>query len=250
MKVSIITVVFNASGTIRNAIESVLSQTYKEIEYIIIDGGSRDGTVDIIASYGNRITKMISQPDEGLYHAMNKGVDLATGEIVGFINADDMINSDDCVTAIVEKFKQSNADAVYGDNIYVDQHNTSKIVRYWRAGEYNKNNFRKGWMPPHLSTYIKRKYYSEFGLFRKDMKIAGDYELMLRFFYKNKLRVIYINKIIARMRAGGISNSSFSNILKANIEVYKSWGLNGLRVSPLIIIAKPIKKIIQFLVKV
>lgn len=249
MKISIITVVWNNKDTIEEAIESVLNQTYNNIEYIIVDGESTDGTVDIIKSFGDKITKFISEPDNGLYDAMNKGVSLATGDVIGFLNADDMLNSDDCIEAIATEFQSEELDVVYGDKIYVDPDDTDKLLRYWKAGEFDKSNYKKGWMTPHLSTYIKRSLYEKYGGFRQDFKIAADYELMLRFIYKNDAKIKYIPKVIAKMRAGGVSNSSLKNILISNYEVYKGWKVNNLSVSPLIILRKPMSKIKQFFIK-
>ncbi len=246
MKVSIITVVFNCNNTIEYAIESVMNQSYKNIEYIVIDGASTDGTVNTIGSYSNYIDTFISEPDSGLYDAMNKGIEKATGDIIGFINADDVINSADCIELIVEKFKSTGADVVYGDKIYVDQKNTSKVVRVWKSGTFNRNKYKTGWMTPHLSTYIKKDLYDKYGTFRRDFTIAADYELMLRFIYKYKAKTEYIPITIAKMRAGGISNGSLKNIVISNFEVYKSWKVNNLRISPLIAIRKPLKKLNQF----
>ncbi len=246
MKVSIITVVWNNKETIKDAIDSVLNQTYEDIEYIIVDGASTDGTVDVVKEYGAKITKFISEVDNGLYDAMNKGIQQATGDIIGFINADDMLNSLDCIEAIVEKFQLEKLDVVYGDKIYVDPNDVTRQLRYWRAGEFNKSNYKRGWMTPHLSTYIKKELYDKYGGFRNDFKIAADYELMLRFIYKNNAKVKYLPKVIAKMRAGGVSNSSFKNIAISNYEVYKSWKINNLTVSPFIMFQKPLSKIKQY----
>jgi glycosyltransferase involved in cell wall biosynthesis len=245
LKISIITISYNSSETINETIQSVLRQDYDDIEYIIIDGQSTDGTDEIIKTYYDKISKIICEKDNGIYDAMNKGIALAKGNVVGFINSDDMLNSDDCVTAIAKIFKIYNPDVVYGDKIYTESSNTDKIIRYWKAGVYNRNNFRKGWMPPHLSTYIKRELYEKYGGFRKDFKIAADYELMFRFMYKYNAKSKYLPKIIARMRSGGISNKSIKNILQSNYEVYKSWRVNGFKISPFIIVRKPLSKIMQ-----
>ena len=249
MKISIITSVYNNNKTISDAIESVINQSYKNIEYIVIDGGSTDGTVDVVKDYGSRIDKFISEPDNGIYDAMNKGVRLATGDVIGFINSDDLLNSEDCIECIVKRFVESGADIVYGDKVYVASNNISKQLRYWKAGVFARNNYKKGWMTPHLSTYIKKDLYVKYGDFRSDFKIAADYELMFRFIYKHKVKVCYLPKVIAKMRVGGVSNSSLKNILLSNYEVYRSWGLNGFKVSPLIILQKPIRKLKQFFVK-
>ncbi len=249
MKVSIITICYNSAQTIAETIDSVVNQTYVDIEYIIVDGGSSDSTLKIINSFQSKVAKVISEKDEGIYDAMNKGLRVATGDIIGFINADDVINSSDCIEKVVQQFISSESDVVYGDKIYVDPSDTSKVVRYWTAGNYNKENYKKGWMTPHLSTYIKKELYDKHGEFRTSFKIAGDYELMLRFIYKNDARTTYLPIPIAKMRAGGISNSSISNIIRSNIEVYKSWKINGLQVSPLIVFMKPFKKVFQLRVK-
>ena len=249
MKITIITVVWNNKETIKTTIDSVLGQVYKDIEYIVIDGGSTDGTVDVVKDYGSRIDKFISEPDNGIYDAMNKGVRLATGDVIGFINSDDLLNSEDCIECIVKRFVESDADIVYGDKVYVASNNISKQLRYWKAGVFVRNNYKKGWMTPHLSTYIKKDLYVKYGDFRSDFKIAADYELMFRFIYKHKVKVCYLPKVIAKMRVGGVSNSSLKNILLSNYEVYRSWGLNGFKVSPLIILQKPIRKLKQFFVK-
>tara|TARA_B100000508_G_scaffold140981_1_gene144801 strand:- start:6426 stop:7178 length:753 start_codon:yes stop_codon:yes gene_type:complete len=245
LKVSIITVVWNNVSTVAEAIESVLNQSYSNIEYIIVDGKSNDGTVEVIEKYANKIDTFISEKDNGLYDAMNKGIQIATGDIIGFINADDVINSNNCVEEIVKKFESTNADVVYGDKIYVDPQNPSKVVRYWKSGEFNRNSYKKGWMTPHLSTYIKKDLYNKFGGFRGDFKIAADYELMLRFIYKQEAKTHYLPMVIAKMRAGGLSNGSLKNVAISNYEVYKSWKVNGLSISPLIAIQKPMRKLAQ-----
>lgn len=245
MKVSIITVVYNNKDTISDTIESVLNQTYQDIEFIVIDGLSSDGTLDVIKRYEKRISKVLSEEDSGIYDAMNKGISVSSGEVIGFINADDMLYSNQCIEKLMHHFNDD-YDVVYGDKIYVDRNDTSKLIRYWKAGSFDKNKYRYGWMTPHLSTYIKREVYEKNGGFDLRFKIAADYELMLRFLYKNNLKVKYHPEVIAKMRAGGVSNNSFLNIIISNYEVYKSWKVNNLKVSLLIILTKPISKIKQF----
>jgi glycosyltransferase involved in cell wall biosynthesis len=249
LKVSIITITYNSSKTLDETIKSVLEQSYEDIEYIIVDGQSVDSTVEIIQSYGDRISQYISEKDNGIYDAMNKGVRIAKGDIIGFINSNDKLNSNDCVSELVKVFQTYNCDVVYGDKIYTKPNNTAKVVRYWKAGEYNKNNFKRGWMPPHQSTYIRRNFYERYGKFRTDFKIAADYELMFRFMYKYNAKSKYLPKTIARMRAGGISNKSLKNILISNYEVYKSWQVNGFNISPFIIVRKPVSKTIQLFLR-
>ena len=249
LKVSIITISYNSAKTLDETIKSVLEQSYDDLEYIIIDGQSADTTVEIIKSYGDRISTYVSEKDDGIYDAMNKGVSLAKGDIIGFINSDDKLNSEDCIWEIVKVFQVNDCDVVYGDKIYTDSKNTSKVIRYWKAGEYDRSNFEKGWMPPHLSTYIRKELYDKYGKFRTDFKIAADYELLFRFMYKHNANSKYLPKVIARMRAGGISNKSIKNILISNYEVYKSWRVNGFSVSPLIVVRKPFSKITQLFVR-
>ena len=244
-KISIITKSYTRANTISETIKSVLGQDYHDIEYIIVDGKSNDGTDDIVRSYTDRISTFVSEKDNGIYDAMNKGIAIAKGDVVGFINSDDMLNSNDCISAIADIFKTYNPDVVYGDKIYVEPNNTNKVIRYWKAGKYQRRNFKKGWMPPHLSTYIKKALYEKYGGFRADLKIAADYELLFRFMYKYDATSKYLPKVIAKMRAGGTSNKSLNNILISNYEVYKSWRVNGLNISPLIIIRKPLSKIVQ-----
>jgi glycosyltransferase involved in cell wall biosynthesis len=249
MKVSIITVCFNSKGTIEDTFKSVASQDYKNIEYIVIDGGSSDGTLEILDKYSSIISQHMSEPDKGIYDAMNKGLAMATGDIIGFINSDDMLDSACCISEIVKSFESTKASIVYGDKIYVDPKDTNKLQRYWKAGQFDINSYKWGWMTPHLSTYIKKSVYEELGDYDINFKIASDYELMLRFIVKNGITPVYLPIVIAKMRSGGVSNSSIINIFKSNLEVYKSWKKNDLSISPLIIFIKPLKKIFQFLRK-
>jgi glycosyltransferase len=247
MKISIITVVYNNASTIGDAIDSVLSQNYGNIEYIVIDGGSTDGTVDIIKDYGDKITKFISEPDNGIYDAMNKGFKLTSGDIIGIINSDDFFASDDILSVVAESFKNNDIECLYADLEYVDTVNTDKSLRKWKSKPYSKKLFAKGWHPAHPTFYAKRSAYEEYGYFKTELTIAADYELMLRFLEKFKSESLYIPKVFVKMRTGGESNKSFRNILKANIQCYKSWKLNGLKVSPLIILRKPFFKLFQYL---
>ncbi len=244
-RISIITVVKNNAQTIKDAIDSVLSQTYQNIEYIVIDGGSTDGTVEIINGYKEKIDILISEPDYGIYDAMNKGIKEASGDIIGFLNSDDMYNDEHVLNRIYEVFAKTKVDIVYGDLVYVEKSNTSKIIRYWKAGEYKKGAFKRGWHPPHPSFFVKKEIYEKYGLFDLDYRIAADYELMLRFIEKYRIKTVYIQNLLVKMRTGGESNRSVANIIKANIESYKAWKKNGLSVFPFFIIMKPLRKILQ-----
>ena len=249
MKISIITVVWNNKETIKDAINSVLNQTYTNIEYIIIDGASTDGTVEVIKSYEDKISKFISEPDKGIYDAMNKGIKLATGDIVGILNSDDFYNSDNIIEKIVNEFKTKNIDTVYGDLVYVDAKDTNKIIRYWKSKPFKEVLFQKGWHPAHPSFFVKKEIYDKYGVFNLNFKIAADYEIMLRFLEKYKISSSYISEIFVKMRVSGESNQSIKNIIKANIESYKSWKVNNLYINPIKFLLKPLSKIIQFIKK-
>lgn len=246
MKVSIITVVFNGATTIRDCIESVLAQTYTDIEYIIIDGKSTDGTVKIVESYSRKIALFHSGPDKGLYDAMNKGLCCATGDIIGILNSDDFYYNQHVVAHIVQRFKDTSADGIYADLVYVDAVDTNRIKRYWRAGLYWPGAFRWGWMPPHPTFFIKRSVYKQFGCFNPSLGSAADYELMLRFIHKNKIHLEYLPEVVTVMRMGGISNRTIANRIAANRNDRKAWEINGLKPYFFTLWLKPLYKILQF----
>ncbi|WP_198018167.1 glycosyltransferase family 2 protein [Hippea jasoniae] len=248
MLVSIITVVYNNKDTIKDAIESVLNQTYENIEYIVIDGASTDGTVDIVKSYGNRIDKFISKKDNGIYDAMNKGINLASGDIIGILNSDDFYVDSKVIEKVVEVFKDKNVDSVYGDLVYVDKDDTDKIIRYWKSKEYKEGLFKKGWHPAHPTFFVKKEIYNKYGVFNLDFKIAADYELMLRFLEKYKITTSYLPEVLVKMRIGGKSNISIKNIIKANIECYKAWCINGLSPPFFLPVFKITRKLSQFFI--
>lgn len=246
MKVSIITVCYNSSETIESTIQSVVAQNYPDIEYIIIDGLSSDNTVQIVEKYKSKIAKIISEKDKGIYDAINKGIALATGDIVAILHADDFYTDQNVISTIVDTFNKQNVDAVYGDLQYVDRTDTDKIKRNWISGAYQKQNFLKGWMPPHPSFFVKKECYDKFGNFNTTLLSAADYELMLRFLYKNNCSVAYIPKVLVKMRVGGKSNVSLMNRIKANREDKKAWELNGLSPSMFTFVRKPLSKLGQF----
>ena len=248
-KVSIITAVYNNCDTISQAIESVLYQDYPDIEYIIIDGNSTDGTVEIIRRYEGKITNWISEPDKGIYYAMNKGLKLATGDIVGILNSDDFYRDATIISKVVKVFIQHQPDALYGDLLYVEAANTQHIVRYWQAKSYHKNKFLMGWMPPHPTFFVKRQIYNQFGVFDTRLRSSADYELMLRLIHKHKIRLAYLPEILVKMRTGGISNKSLKNRLFANQEDYQAWKINDLRPAFYTVWLKPIRKLLQYMTK-
>ncbi len=247
MKISIITTCFNSAETIEDTIQSVLNQTYTNIEYIIIDGKSTDATLSIINKYRSKIAKVISEPDKGIYDAMNKGVEVATGEIIGILNSDDLYADKKVIEDVVNKFTKNKPDALYADLIYVDRNNLGKTIRYWKSNNYKKGDFKKGWMPPHPTFFVKKKCYDTLGKYNIKLKSAADYELMLRFIHKNNISVTYLQRVIIKMRVGGQSNVSLKNRLAANKEDRLAWQLNGLKAPFLMHIKKPLRKIGQFI---
>ncbi|CCH02847.1 glycosyl transferase family 2 [Fibrella aestuarina BUZ 2] len=246
MNVSIITVVYNGADTIAEAIDSVLAQTYPAIEYIVVDGGSTDGTQAIVAGYGDRISRFVSEPDEGLYDAMNKGVRMATGDVIGILNADDLYRHPDVISRVVETFAQSGADAVYADLVYADRTNPDRVTRYWQAGDYTPGAFLRGWMPPHPTFFVRATVYRQYGYFSTELRSAADYELMLRLIHKHQIRVAYLKEVTVVMRMGGVSNSSLQNRIRANREDRLAWQLNQLKPSWFTLWLKPLRKIGQF----
>jgi glycosyltransferase involved in cell wall biosynthesis len=246
MKISILTVCFNSEETIESTIQSVASQDYSDIEYIIIDGKSSDKTISIIEKYKSHIAKIVSEKDKGIYFAINKGIALATGDIVGILHSDDFYAHEKIISSVVQVFKTHPTDSVYGDLQYVSRNNIEKIIRRWKSNPYSNSLFLKGWMPPHPTFFVKKSCYEKFGHFNTSFSISSDYELMLRFLYKNKASSIYIPKVLVKMRTGGISNATFSNRIKANREDKMAWRVNDLKPGRLTIIAKPLSKLKQF----
>jgi len=228
MKISIITITYNSEKTLRDTIESVLGQSYKKIEYIIVDGLSKDSTCDIVRSYGDRIHTFVSEKDKGLYDALNKGIRLATGDVVGFLHSDDIFASTETVKLIAEAFTKFNVDSVYGDLVYVDANDTNKIIRFWRSRKFSRTRALTGWMPPHPTFYVKRKVYNDYGGFNTTFRIAADYESILRFLVRYHVSTFYIPLILIRMRVGGESNKSLKNIVRKSMEDLRAMHINGL----------------------
>lgn len=249
MKISIITVCYNSERTIKDTIDSVLAQDYANIEYIIIDGQSSDGSIDLVKSYGNRIDQFISEKDKGMYDALNKGIQLATGDLIGILNSDDFYTDEKVISDVVAQIKADDADALYADLHYVDVQDSSIVKRYWKSGPYKAGKFLKGWMPPHPTFFLKKSAYEKYGSFNLSLKSAADYELMLRMIHKEKVKLTYLPRVIVKMRMGGMSNSSLINRLRANREDQKAWKINGLKPHPLTFMYKPLRKIFQFLRK-
>jgi glycosyltransferase involved in cell wall biosynthesis len=249
LKVSILTVVFNGASTIRQCIESIVSQDYPDIEYIVVDGASTDGTQDIVRSFGGKVSKFVSEKDAGIYDAMNKGIQLATGDMIGILNADDFYAFPTVISEVVHLMDSGNYEACYGDLEYVDFANEAVVRRKWTSGAYRKGSFLNGWMPPHPTFFVRREVYEKFGKFRLDLGSAADYELMLRFVHKSEIKVGYLPKVLVKMRSGGVSNSSVKNRIKANRNDLKAWKTNNLKPRFYTLWLKPLRKIFQFIGK-
>jgi len=211
MKISIITVVWNNKETIKDAIDSILSQTYKNIEYIIIDGASTDGTIDIVQSYGDKISKFISEPDKGLYDAMNKGIALATGDVVGILNSDDFYIDEFVIEKIAKEFEEKKVESVYADLVFVKPGDLDKTVRYYDSSKFTPDKYQYALYPAHPTFFVKKWVYDKYGLFKTDYKVASDFDIIARFLYTNKISFSYIKEVIVKMRLGGAS-TSFNSI--------------------------------------
>lgn len=247
---TVVTVCFNNAATIRQTIESVLSQSWKKNEYHVIDGGSSDGTVEILKEYAGRI-HWISEPDNGIYDAMNKGWQVAGNEYVGFLNADDFFAHPRVLEEMAGTLRRApDSWAVYGDLAYVDAVHTGNTIRYWKSDEYNRNAFRFGWMPPHPAFYIRRDAFAFFGGFNLvDFTSAADYEFMLRMLYRHRLPAVYSPGMKVKMRTGGISNRNLSNRLRANKEDRRAWEINQLQPYFFTLWLKPLRKIFQYFIR-
>jgi len=244
VRVSIITVCFNSADTLEDTIASVSRQRCADIEHIIVDGGSTDGTQDVVARYNGRIKKFISEPDEGIYDAMNKGIRMGEGDFVGFLNADDVYADDGVVSEVAATARAGEVDGVYGDLVYVRRDDTSKVVRYWKAGEYRPGAFRIGWVPPHPTFFCRRELFDRYGPFDAQYRLAGDFELMLRLIERHRIRVGYIRRPLVRMRVGGRANT-VRGVLRGNHEILHAFAANGLRPSPGFFWRKPLAKVGQ-----
>ncbi len=243
--VSIITASYNSERTITDTLASVASQDYPHIEHIIVDGLSSDKTLDIIKNFGH-VKKIISERDNGIYDAMNKGIGASSGQIVGILNSDDFYPHPEVISRVVQKILQDHTDSLYGDLVYVGQNDIHKRLRTWIAGEFKASKFLYGWMPPHPTYFVRKEMYDQWGSFNTSLRSAADYELMLRFLYKHRITVSYLPEIIVKMRSGGVSNSSIFNRIKANKEDSAAWRLNGLKPNIGTLLLKPLRKVSQF----
>ena len=248
VRISIITATYNSAATISDTLRSVASQDYSEIEHIIVDGGSTDDTLSIVSQFPH-VARVISEKDNGIYNAMNKGLRVCTGEIIGLLNSDDFYVSTTVIRQVVEKLITDQTDSLYGDLVYVHPEETRKVKRTWIAGKFHPRKFLYGWMPPHPTFFVRRKIYEVLGEFNTNLKSAADYELMLRFLYKSKISVSYLPHVLVKMRAGGMSNATLSNRIKANREDREAWRVNHIQPYFFTTWLKPIRKLIQFVRK-
>lgn len=246
MKISIITVCYNSAATISNTLQSVREQTYADIEHIVVDGGSSDDTLALVAAEGVHVAKLVSEPDGGIYDAMNKGLAIATGEVVGFLNSDDVFAGADVVSKIAQVMKDPLVDACYGDLVYVATEDMSKVVRYWKSREYQVGLCARGWMPAHPTFYVRRKVYQCHGGFDLSLKLQADFEMALRLLDISQIRTAYLPEILVRMRIGGASNSSLKNIIKGNIEAARACRKHGLPGGVVFVARKVVSRIPQF----
>lgn len=245
MKVSIITATYNSSETIVDTLKSLEQQSYPDIEYIIIDGASKDNTLDVVRDNCSRVSKIISEPDKGIYDALNKGIQAATGDVIGFLHSDDLFAYPDAVADIVATLEKNQSQAAYADLAYVSKEDTEKMVRLWNSGAYQRNKMLSGWMPPHPTFYMKRELYLSLGQFDLGFKIAADYDSLLRYLWSNKVSMSYLPKVLIKMRVGGASNRSLSNIYKKTCEDIQALKNNNV-FWPKAIFIKNFSKIPQF----
>lgn len=245
MKISVITATWNSEETIEDTFRSLNTQDYSDIEHIIVDGASTDATLDYVQRHGNKVNTVISEKDNGIYEALNKGINAATGDVIGFLHSDDLYANQNVLSRIAQEFTNDGTDATYGDLDYVSKANINKTVRSWVSGTFDRSKMKNGWMPPHPTFYMRREHYAALGGFDLKYIIAADYDSILRYLWKNKLNPSYIPEVLVKMRLGGKSNNSFSNILKKTTEDKNVMIENG--IPPLRgLLGKNFSKIPQF----
>jgi glycosyltransferase involved in cell wall biosynthesis len=245
MKISVVTVVLNGAATIGDCLESVSAQSHA-VEHIVVDGGSTDGTLALLKEYGRHRLEVLSEPGEGIYESMNRGIAAAAGDVVGTLNADDFYSHPDVTGRVADAFGNSEAGACYGDLDYVSRRDGGRVVRRWRSGSFSEAKAYRGWMPPHPTFFLRRELYERYGAYNPSLGTAADYELMLRFLLKHRVPAGYIPEVLVKMRAGGASGASLAARLRANRMDREAWEVNGLRPRPWTIPMKPLRKIGQF----
>jgi glycosyltransferase len=246
MKISIITVCFNSVKTIEETFKSIGNQEYKNIEYIVIDGQSTDGTLELIKANQHLINKWVSEPDSGLYDAMNKGIAMATGDVIGILNSDDQYFDNSVLSSVAKVFSEINPDCLYGDLLYVSANNSAKVIRHWIAGQGKAKSFYYGWMLPHPTLFVTPEIYKRCGVFNTNFPFGAVYEFMLRIMVNTNFSAFYLQKVLIKMRQGGESNKSLSNRKKSYHENIHSWKINGLKPYFFTIWFKILRKLVQF----
>ncbi|MES3001702.1 MAG: glycosyltransferase family 2 protein [Pseudomonadota bacterium] len=249
LQISVVTAVMNRAETLGDALRSVQGQKWRNIEHIVIDGGSTDGSRDILQANRDQIAKLVSEPDHGLYDALNKGIAAATGDVIGFMHADDEYASPYTLDRVASAFEDPSVEAVYGDLVYVSKKDPSRVVRYWQAGRYRREHLEQGWMPPHPTFYVRREVYARLGAFDTRFRIAADYEHMLRLLWRGRVHAAYVPEVLVRMRTGGASNMSLFNILTKSREDYAAMRQNGIGGLQTLLL-KNVTKLPQFVVRV
>ena len=247
MKISLITVTYNSEKYLAKCIESVRSQDYAHIEYIIVDGASADNTLSLIRSSPDVVTKWITEADRGMYDAINKGLKLATGDVIGILNSDDMLASKSVISKIAACFKEQKTDSIFGDLLYVEAEETSKIHRFWKGMPYNRKSFNLGWMPAHPTFYVRREIVEQLGGYETHYFSAADFELMTRYLYKHRISAYYLPELIVKMRKGGMSNGSFKKRFRANRRDYLALKRNDVPFPFIVSMIKPLRKLPQYI---
>ena len=247
MKVSVITATYNSHPTILDTIECIRKQGYANIEYIVVDGGSNDQTVEVIRD-SKVIAKSVSEPDKGIYDALNKGIRMASGDVIGFVHSDDLLAQSEILENISQTFQKEEIDGVYGDLVYVDKEDTDKVVRYWKSQPFQPKLLKRGWMPAHPTLYLKKHVYEKHGMFDLDFKIAADYDFMLRVLQDSELKFAYLPEVITKMRLGGASNRNLKNIIQKSKEDFRALKKNGIPYPAYALFVKNLSKLTQFFV--
>lgn len=248
MKISIITVSFNSEKTIRDTIESVLAQTYQNVEYIIVDGASRDKTMGIVQEYAGSISKIVSEPDKGIYDAMNKGIAMATGDVIGILNSDDFYESNESLEWVADAFRDAPKNSVvFGDVVFVSPEDLQRVTRTYAAAHFKAWKLRFGWMPPHPGSFIKATAYKDVGEYSLLYKISADYEMFVRLLLIKRMAYMHIDKVLVRMRSGGVSTGGVKSSLRLNNEIVQACRRNGIYTNLLMVLSKIPFKLLEFL---
>ncbi|HOI41300.1 MAG TPA: glycosyltransferase family 2 protein [Elusimicrobiales bacterium] len=246
MRISVITACYNSVATLADTLDSVSAQAFDGLEHIVVDGGSTDNTLEIVKTHGKKISRVISGPDKGIYDALNKGIAAATGEVVGIMHSDDVYAGPEVLGKVAELLKATGADACYGDLVYVEREDISRIVRYWRSGPFEPEWFRRGWMPPHPAFFLRKSVYEKYGLYDLAYPLASDYELMLRMLYRYRVSCVYLPEVLVKMRRGGTSRAGVFNTVRMLRENHRAWKINGLTPSLSTFLLKPLSKLGQY----